>query len=88
MHGGMHDRDQQLNQRRETQQYLRKLRLKLALVENWSKSAKKHDTMYRLSQRIWVVEGMLTHGFKEKHLNAVVKDLEKLDALPKGYLYP
>ena len=44
--------------------------------------------MQRAVQReLWVLDGLIEHGYTVKPLQRVSDHFEKIDAVPKGYFY-
>ena len=44
--------------------------------------------MKRAVQReLWVLDGLIEHGYTVKPLQRVSDNFEKIDAVPKGYFY-
>ena len=39
-------------------------------------------------RELWVLDGVIEHGFRYEVLRQVNNNFEKIDAVPQGYLYP
>ena len=68
-------------------QFLIQLKIKISWVRKWATSEKKDETLYRLLQQHWMVEGIFYHGFTQEQLRTMITKYEKFQMVPSGYEY-
>ena len=43
--------------------------------------------LHAMQRELWVLDGIIEHGFITKPLQKVSDNFEKIDAVPRGYFY-